>query len=84
MICKSICFKNNILYDNKEFGYFVKNSQTFYYRLKSVEYAKRRKHKTTRYAGEEIKVVQKKHRSNIIEVVRATIRKDGVKWLKKV
>ena len=31
----------------------------FYYGLKSVEYAKRMKHKTTRYAGEEIKVVQK-------------------------
>ena len=33
--------------------------QLFIYRLKSVEYAKRTKHKTTRYAGEEIEVVQK-------------------------
>ena len=32
---------------------------SFYCGLKSVEYAKRTKHKTTRYAGEEIKVVQK-------------------------
>ena len=36
-----------------------KNISFFIYRLKSVEYAKRTKHKTTRYAGEEIEVVQK-------------------------
>ena len=40
-------------------GFFDVNQGIFYYRLKSVEYAKRTKHKTTRYAGEEIEVVQK-------------------------